>query len=51
HHNIWRDAQVSQKTFTYYHPKPTGLDVSGMMNGIKMVHSFCSVHELIILLE
>ncbi|CAD6247458.1 unnamed protein product [Miscanthus lutarioriparius] len=35
HHNIWRDAQVPQKTFTYYHPESRGLDFSGLMNDIK----------------
>ncbi|AQK70298.1 glutamate-oxaloacetic transaminase3 [Zea mays] len=35
HHNIWRDAQVPQKTFTYYHPESRGLDFSGLMNEIK----------------
>lgn len=39
HHNIWRDAQVPQKTFTYYHPESRGLDFSGLMNDIKVVHS------------
>lgn len=35
HHNIWRDAQVSQKTYHYYHPESRGLDFSGMMEDIK----------------
>lgn len=35
HHNIWRDAQVSQKLYHYYHPESRGLDFSGMMNDIK----------------
>ncbi|CAO2813268.1 unnamed protein product [Amaranthus hypochondriacus] len=35
HHNIWRDAQVSEKLYKYYHPESRGLDFSGMMNDIK----------------
>uniref|UniRef100_A0A803M6H7 Aspartate aminotransferase n=1 Tax=Chenopodium quinoa TaxID=63459 RepID=A0A803M6H7_CHEQI len=35
HHNIWRDANVSQKTYHYYHPESKGLDFSGMMDDIK----------------
>ncbi|EEC80783.1 hypothetical protein OsI_23308 [Oryza sativa Indica Group] len=35
HHNIWRDAQVPQKTFTYYHPESRGLDFAGLMDDIK----------------
>ncbi|CAN6272066.1 unnamed protein product [Urochloa humidicola] len=35
HHNIWRDAQVPQNTFAYYHPESRGLDFSGLMNDIK----------------
>ncbi|CAL5038925.1 unnamed protein product [Urochloa decumbens] len=35
HHNIWRDAHVPIKTFTYYHPESRGLDFSGLMDDIK----------------
>ncbi|KAK8644666.1 hypothetical protein V6N13_123967 [Hibiscus sabdariffa] len=35
HYNIWRDAQVPQKTYHYYHPESTGLDFSAMINDIK----------------
>lgn len=35
HHNIWRDAQVPQRTFAYYHPESRGLDFAGLMNDIK----------------
>jgi hypothetical protein len=31
---------VPQKTFTYYHPESRGLDFSGLMNDIKVVHFF-----------
>jgi hypothetical protein len=31
---------VPQKTFTYYHPESRGLDFSGLMNEIKVVHFF-----------
>ncbi|XP_047176989.1 aspartate aminotransferase, mitochondrial [Vigna umbellata] len=35
HHNIWRDAGVSMKTFRYYHPESKGLDFEGLMNDMK----------------
>ncbi|XP_014518796.1 aspartate aminotransferase, mitochondrial [Vigna radiata var. radiata] len=35
HHNIWRDARVSIKTFRYYHPESKGLDFEGLMNDMK----------------
>ncbi|GJM90699.1 hypothetical protein PR202_ga07004 [Eleusine coracana subsp. coracana] len=35
HHNIWRDANVPQNKFTYYHPESRGLDFSGLMSDIK----------------
>lgn len=35
HHNIWRDARVSQKTYHYYHPETRGLHFSAMMDDIK----------------
>ncbi|WZY90110.1 hypothetical protein YC2023_046845 [Brassica napus] len=35
HHNIWRDAQVTQKTYHYYHPETKGLDFSGLMDDVK----------------
>nr|GMC76834.1 aspartate aminotransferase, mitochondrial [Ipomoea batatas] len=35
HHNIWRDANVTQKTYRYYHPESKGLDFTGMMDDIK----------------
>ncbi|GJM98216.1 hypothetical protein PR202_ga15205 [Eleusine coracana subsp. coracana] len=35
HHNIWRDARVPQRTFTYYHPESRGLDFAGLMNDIQ----------------
>ncbi|KAG0454760.1 hypothetical protein HPP92_024052 [Vanilla planifolia] len=35
HHNIWRDAHVSQRTFHYYHPETRGLDFAAMMDDIK----------------
>ena len=31
---------MPQKTFTYYHPESRGLDFSGLMNDIKVVHFF-----------
>ncbi|CAK9144286.1 unnamed protein product, partial [Ilex paraguariensis] len=35
HHNIWRDAQVPQKTFHYYHPESRGLDFPSLMDDTK----------------
>ncbi|KAL3572530.1 hypothetical protein D5086_026434 [Populus alba] len=35
HHNIWRDAQVPQRTYHYYHPESKGLDFSALMDDIK----------------
>ncbi|GMH12630.1 hypothetical protein Nepgr_014471 [Nepenthes gracilis] len=35
HHNIWRDAHVTQKTFHYYHPESRGLDFAAMIDDIK----------------
>uniref|UniRef100_A0A5B7C3G6 Aspartate aminotransferase n=1 Tax=Davidia involucrata TaxID=16924 RepID=A0A5B7C3G6_DAVIN len=35
HHNIWRDAQVSQNTFRYYHPDSKGLNFSALMDDVK----------------
>ncbi|MBA0683219.1 hypothetical protein Goari_024891 [Gossypium aridum] len=35
HHNIWRDAQVPQKTYHYYHPESKGLDFAAMIDDIK----------------
>jgi hypothetical protein len=38
HHNIWRDAQVPQRTYSYYHPESRGLDFAGLMDDIKVIH-------------
>ncbi|XP_024004001.1 aspartate aminotransferase, mitochondrial [Eutrema salsugineum] len=35
HHNIWRDADVPQKTYHYYHPESKGLNFSGLMDDVK----------------
>ncbi|CAH9135506.1 unnamed protein product [Cuscuta epithymum] len=35
HHNIWRDANVTQNTYRYYHPESKGLDFTGMLEDIK----------------
>ncbi|KAI3927621.1 hypothetical protein MKX01_026554 [Papaver californicum] len=35
HHNIWRDAQVPQQTFRYYHPETKGLDFASLMEDLK----------------
>ncbi|KAK8710066.1 hypothetical protein V6N13_145408 [Hibiscus sabdariffa] len=35
HHSIWRDAQVPQKTYHYYHPESKGLDFAAMIDDIK----------------
>ncbi|KAH9791387.1 Aspartate aminotransferase [Citrus sinensis] len=35
HHNIWRDAHVTQRTFHYYHPGTKGLDFAALMDDIK----------------
>jgi aspartate aminotransferase len=41
HHNIWRDAQVPQRTFGYYYPDTKGLDFAGLMNDIKVICTGC----------
>ncbi|MFS8021252.1 putative aspartate transaminase [Helianthus anomalus] len=35
HHNIWRDANVPQRTFHYYHPESKGLDFAALMDDVK----------------
>lgn len=35
HHNIWRDANVPQRTFHYYHPETRGLDFASLMDDVK----------------
>ncbi|PON94409.1 Aspartate/other aminotransferase [Trema orientale] len=35
HHNIWRDANVPQRTFHYYHPDTKGLNFVALMDDIK----------------
>ncbi|KAK1275926.1 hypothetical protein QJS04_geneDACA000876 [Acorus gramineus] len=35
HHNIWRDAQVPQRTFHYYDPGTKGLDFASLMDDVK----------------
>ncbi|KAK6785201.1 hypothetical protein RDI58_018656 [Solanum bulbocastanum] len=35
HHNIWRDAQVPERTYHYYHAESKGLDFAAMMDDIK----------------
>lgn len=35
HHNIWRDANVPQGTFHYYHPETKGLDFASLMEDVK----------------
>ncbi|KMZ59550.1 Aspartate transaminase [Zostera marina] len=35
HHNIWRDAQVPQRSFHYYHAESRGLDFPSLMDDIK----------------
>ncbi|KAG8482459.1 hypothetical protein CXB51_024166 [Gossypium anomalum] len=40
HHNIWRDAQVPQKTYHYYHPESKGLDFAAMIDDIKVISLF-----------
>ncbi|KAF5199997.1 Aspartate aminotransferase protein [Thalictrum thalictroides] len=35
HHNIWRDAQVPQRTFHYYHPETKGLDFASLIDDVK----------------
>lgn len=39
HHNIWRDANVEQDTFRYYHPETRGLDFEGMVEDMKAAPS------------
>ena len=36
HHNIWKDAEVPQKTYHYYHPETKGLDFSALMDDVKV---------------
>ncbi|XP_057972319.1 aspartate aminotransferase, mitochondrial-like isoform X3 [Malania oleifera] len=35
HHNIWRDAQVPERTFRYYHPDSKGLHFRALLDDIK----------------
>ncbi|XP_031477675.1 aspartate aminotransferase, mitochondrial-like [Nymphaea colorata] len=35
HHNIWRDAHVTQRTFHYYHHQSKGLDFGKLMEDVK----------------
>ncbi|KAK4784313.1 hypothetical protein SAY86_018681 [Trapa natans] len=35
HHNIWRDAQVPQRTYHYYLPETRGLDFAALMDDVK----------------
>ncbi|XP_043725367.1 aspartate aminotransferase, mitochondrial-like isoform X2 [Telopea speciosissima] len=35
HHNIWRDAQVPQRTFQYYNPASKGLHFAALMDDVK----------------
>ncbi|XP_010520474.1 PREDICTED: aspartate aminotransferase, mitochondrial-like isoform X2 [Tarenaya hassleriana] len=35
HHNIWRDAGVSRRTFRYYDPETKGLNFSALLDDIK----------------
>lgn len=37
HHNIWRDANVPQRTFHYYHPESKGLDFASLMDDVKVI--------------
>ena len=37
HHNIWRDAQVPQRTYHYYHAESRGLDFAALMDDIKVL--------------
>lgn len=39
HHNIWRDAQVPQRTFHYYNPDSKGLHFAALMDDIKVKES------------
>jgi len=36
HHNIWRDANVPQKSYRYYNPATRGLDFDGFMEDVKV---------------
>ncbi|KAG8662631.1 aspartate aminotransferase, mitochondrial isoform X2 [Manihot esculenta] len=40
HHNIWRDAQVPQRTYHYYHPESRGLNFAAMMDDVKDKNHF-----------
>ncbi|KAF8397143.1 hypothetical protein HHK36_016050 [Tetracentron sinense] len=40
HHNIWRDAQVPQRIFHYYHPESKGLHFSALMDDVKVKNHF-----------
>ncbi|KAL5806770.1 hypothetical protein ACOSQ4_029503 [Xanthoceras sorbifolium] len=35
HHNIWRDAQVPERTFHYYDPDSKGLNFSSLIDDVK----------------
>ncbi|KAL5974733.1 hypothetical protein ACLOJK_031404 [Asimina triloba] len=40
HHNIWRDAQVRQRTFRYYHPESKSLDFAALLADVKVKNHF-----------
>ncbi|GAV74678.1 LOW QUALITY PROTEIN: Aminotran_1_2 domain-containing protein [Cephalotus follicularis] len=44
HHNIWRDAQIPESTFHYYHPNSKGLNFAALMSDNAPDGSFFLLH-------
>lgn len=36
HHNIWRDAQIRERTYHYYHHDSKGLNFAALIDDIKV---------------
>jgi len=40
HHNIFKDAGVDKKEYSYYKPSTKGLDFEGLVSDLKVHHLF-----------
>lgn len=40
HHNIFKDAGVDKKEYSYYKPSTKGLDFEGLVSDLKVYHFF-----------
>jgi hypothetical protein len=40
HHNIFKDAGVDKKEYSYYKPSTKGLDFEGLLSDLKVYHFF-----------